>query len=105
MPVPWSGPWPAPSVPKVDAGATGDAGDADLAEHYETLRRIALRDGPGRAGLGAALLLSKGMAAWMRGWRACTPAPPGHCQPTGAGPPCEIVGVLAAMALACSEGT
>ena len=57
----------------------------------------------GRAGLGAALLVSKGMAAWMRGWRACTPAPlpsPGTGPARTAVP--ELVGVLAAMALACT---
>jgi hypothetical protein len=42
------------------------------------------------AGLGAALLAGQGMAAWVRGWRACAP------------PPAEVVGVLAAMALACT---
>jgi hypothetical protein len=62
--------------------------------------------GPGRAGLGAALLMAKGVAGWMRGWRACTtqppPAPPGR--PVGTRPPSEVVSVLAAMALACADG-
>ena len=60
-----------------------------------------LADGAGRAGLGAGLLMAQGMAAWMRGWRACTTA----ASPTssnGVGPPAEVVGVLAAMALACA---
>ena len=75
IPVRSSGPWPARNTPKVDAGATSDTGDGtELAEHYEALRRVALCEGAGRAGLGVALLASKGMAAWMRGWRACTPA-------------------------------
>jgi hypothetical protein len=74
-----------------------------LADHYEALRRVAMGEGAGRGGLGAALLASKGMAAWMRGWRACTPASPGARVPA-AGPPFEVVGVLTAMALACAEG-
>jgi hypothetical protein len=76
-----------------------------LAEHYEALRRTALDEGPGRAGLGAALLSSKGMAAWIRGWRACTPVPPrrdnASVLPTSHS---DVVGLLAAMALACAEG-
>jgi len=72
----------------------------DLAGRYEAVRAVALADGQ-RAGLGAALLMSKGMAAWMRGWRACTPAPPGPV--ASAGPPAEVVGVLAIMALACAQ--
>jgi hypothetical protein len=53
------------------------------------------------AGLGAALLVAQGMAAWVRGWRACTPpaARPGAVRPAL---PAEMVGVLAAMALACT---
>jgi hypothetical protein len=62
-------------------------------------------DGAGRAGLGSSLLASKGMAAWMRGWRACTPVPPGPRPPDPAGSQSEVVGLLAAMALACAEGT
>jgi len=70
----------------------------------------------GSAGLGAALLMAHGMAAWMRGWRACTPPPPrpapgadfgGPAQGGGraaGGQPAEVVGVLAAMALACAQG-
>jgi hypothetical protein len=64
---------------------------------------VALREGASRAGLGAALLASKGMAAWMRGWRACTPAPPGARAPAPPGSQSEVVGLLAAMALACAE--
>ncbi len=85
----------------------------DLARRYEDVRAAALGE---RAGLGAALLMAQGTAAWMRGWRACTPLSPlrvasadtGRMADTGrhpgAGPPAEIVGVLAAMALACAEG-
>lgn len=66
------------------------------------MRTAVLADGAGRAGLGAGLLMAHGMAAWMRGWRACTPAPARPAAPPGTGPPAEVVGVLAAMALACA---
>src|SRR5674536_128405 len=52
------------------------------------------------------LLIAEGMAAWMRGWRTCTPAPR-VARPASAAagpPPAEVVGVLAAMALACAPG-
>ena len=55
-----------------------------------------------RAGLGAALLVAKGMAAWVRGWQACVrPAarPAAAARPAL---PAEVIGVLAAMALACT---
>jgi hypothetical protein len=97
-------PWLARSIPKVDAGATSEAGEGkDLAGHYEALRSVALDEGLGRAGLGAALLSSKGMAAWIRGWRACTPVPPRRGAPALARSHSDVVGLLAAMALACSE--
>jgi hypothetical protein len=73
-----------------------------LVSHYEALRDLALAEGARRAGLSAGLLMAKGMAAWMAGWRACTPAVGSpsrvgaHSTPAG-----EVVGVLAAMALAC----
>ena len=57
------------------------------------------------AGLGAGLLVAKGMVAWMRGRRACQAAPVKRACPvdvrTGPG---EVVDVLAAMALACLGG-
>lgn len=84
-----------------DRDRLSDPAAEDLVGHYETLRAVAVHDGA-RAGLGAALLISQGMAAWMRAWRACTPT---AGRPTGAGrpaPPGEVVGVLAAMALACA---
>ena len=100
-----NGPGPAPNTPKVDAGATVDTdAGTDLAEHYEQLRGVALCEGAGRAGLGAALLASKGMAAWIRGWRACAPMAPAPRPPARSGSPSEMVGLLAAMALACTEG-
>jgi hypothetical protein len=55
-----------------------------------------------RAGLGAALLVTQGMAAWVRGWRACTPLAARPAPAVRPAPPAEVVGVLAAMALACT---
>jgi hypothetical protein len=84
----------------VRAGAEGQ----ELAARYEALRAAALSEGAGRAGLGAGLLMAKGMAAWMRGWQACTPPPPGPRRPAGASPAAEVVRLLVAMALACAKG-
>jgi hypothetical protein len=80
-------------------------GGADLGARYEAVRAAALAAGGSRAGLGAALLIAQGMAAWIRSWRACTPPPP-PARPGSAapGPPAEVVGVLAAMALAGAPG-
>lgn len=93
-----------PGGPKVDeADDDFDHGDpGGLAGRYEALRATALGQGVAAAGLGGALVVSKGMAAWMRGWRACrpqTPLPTLVERPASAG---EVVDVLAAMALACA---
>ncbi len=66
------------------------------------MRAIVVSEGAARAGLGAALLVSHGMPAWMRGWRACTPPASPIRAPAPAATPDEIVGVLAQMALACA---
>jgi hypothetical protein len=77
----------------------------DLVEHYEQVRAQALSAGVARAGLGAGLLVAKGMVAWMRGWRACQAAPAKRSSPAAArSEPAEVVDVLAAMALACAGG-
>jgi hypothetical protein len=55
-----------------------------------------------RAGLGAALLAAQGMTAWVRGWRACAPLAARPAALVRPAPPAEVVGVLAAMALACT---
>ena len=87
-----------PGGPKVDedAGASGD-----LVANYETLRAVAITEGAVRAGLGAALIVTKGLAAWVRGWRALAPVPHSVRAPAAA-PPGELVDVLAAMAFACA---
>jgi hypothetical protein len=74
-------------------------------ERYEQLRGAAV-DGQPAGSLGLALLLARGVAAWMRAWpsrsfapsRLGTPALPN----SGAQ---DIVGVLAEMALAVAAGT
>lgn len=90
-----------PRVDEQDATLDGRDGE-DLASHYEAMRAVAVGEGVSRAGLGAALLTSKGMPAWMRSWRACTPAAPSPGAPAQRAPASELVGVLAAMALACA---
>jgi hypothetical protein len=87
--------------PKVDERQELDAGE-DLVAHYEVLRAAALTEGATAGGLAAALLVAQGMPAWMRGWRACAPAPARPPVLQGATAPTEVVGVLAAMALACA---
>jgi hypothetical protein len=54
-------------------------------------------------------LAARGMAAWMRGWQACTAPPPDpdtrrRSPVPGAEASGEVVSVLAAMALACTRG-
>ena len=93
-----------PADPKVDDEVRSERGTNDLTHHYETMRAVALADGVARAGLGAALVVAQGLAAWMRGWEACTPParPPAvRDRPTT---PSDVIGVLAAMALACTGG-
>lgn len=43
----------------------------DLIAHYEQLRRDALRTADGGGGLGLALFLRRGMAAWIQAWPEC----------------------------------
>lgn len=78
------------------------APSGDLAGHYEALRYLALSEGVPRAGLGAALLVARGMAAWVAGWRACVPPAARPAAAVRTALPAEVVGVLAAMALACT---
>lgn len=83
-----------------------------LVKRYEVLRERALGARPDGHCLGLGVLLNRGVAGWMLTWRECV-APAqlaGRCSPAPATPPPvgeageEIVRVLAAMALACTEG-
>jgi hypothetical protein len=78
-----------------------------LVDRYEQLRRHALAgDGQGWR-LGLALLHRRGVAGWMRAWDGLPTPPPaagrGSPVPIAAGDQ-PLVGVLAAMALACVTG-
>ena len=105
---PWSARWHArkkntnenPSPPSEAADGHG------LAAHYETLRRAVIdpyeRSHPVRA---RALLMRKGMAAWMSGVEAASPPPAAprvasaeRQMPAGVESP--LVDILATMALA-----
>jgi hypothetical protein len=93
-------PWRGQSAPKAEAsGELADDGDV---ERYERLRACALAGEPDGHRFGLALLERRGVAAWVRAWQTSVPAPdptrPAVEPPTGTE---QIVGVLAAMALAC----
>jgi hypothetical protein len=73
-------------------------------QRYERLRGAAV-DGQPAGGLGLALLVDRGIAAWTLAWPRGAPASPARPAPglaAGDGP--AIVGVLADMALACLRG-
>ena len=77
-----------------------------LVEAYESLRGYALGDYKGRASPGLALLLHKGMAAWLEACARWTPPPSSradHQSSTGADLPPglrgELIVVLTTMAL------
>jgi hypothetical protein len=76
-------------------------GDGADVERYEQLRRRALGGDATGWRLGLAVLQRHGVAAWTRAWQATAPAPP--ARPAVATPLDSdgVVGVLAAMALAC----
>jgi hypothetical protein len=70
-------------------------------ERYEQLRRRALGGDAAGWRLGLAVLQRHGVAAWTRAWRSTAPLPP--VRPPAVTPVDDggVVGVLAAMALAC----
>jgi hypothetical protein len=76
---------------------------------YEELRSQVLDGGGCHHGLGMALLLRQGMAAWMKAWMESTPRVPDdrRTTPAAALPENghhEIVAILATMALShCQE--
>ena len=87
-------------------GAASAAAERFPLERYEEARRAAVGVATRAANsLGLALLMRRGMVAWMRAWVSCTAAPPRqHTEPTQhptVSP--EIVTVLAEMALAAAR--
>ena len=73
-------------------------------ERYEQLRAGAV-DGRPAGGLGLALLIARGVAAWARAWPDGAPAPSARRAPAPeGGEGQQIVAVLADMALACLDG-
>jgi hypothetical protein len=92
-------------TPRVGA-APRVASAAALRRGYEDLRRGVLAPGDGSRSLGEGLLVSGGMAAWMRAWVDVAPSresPPREaCDREGVLPAAgrgEMVSVLAHMAL------
>lgn len=73
-------------------------------ERYERLRGAAV-DGQPAGGLGLALLIDRGIAAWALAWPRTAPTAPARPAPglPAADAP-AIVGILADMALACLQG-
>ncbi len=72
-----------------DVDRVGQGKDA-LAERYEELRAQVL-DMKGGRGLGLALFLGRGMAAWMEAWASCVPEGQSTERPT---PPASSGGSL-----------
>ena len=92
--------------PARDADAVPTAAQTD----YEALRRALLEGHGGERELGLALLMRRGMAAWIRAWSACvTPAPPvqelgcGAQMPLPAGVRGEITRLLVTMAFSAHQ--
>ena len=107
---PSSEPWPAEKKNESEGLETPLAPAAmdqeRLVEAYESLRSYALGDYKGRAIPGLALLLHKGMAAWLEACARWMPPPPSqadHESSTGADLPPglrgELVVVLTTMVL------
>jgi hypothetical protein len=82
--------------------ATVGRGDVD---RYEQLRERALAGAPGSSRLGLALLQHRGVTAWTRAWHTTTPAPITSAPIAAPVGEHQIVGVLAAMALACAAAS
>jgi len=79
--------------------------DRELVGRYEELRRRALGGEPDGHPLGLAMLVRHGMAAWIHA-RHSTVAVAGPARSERSTPAAadQLVAVLAAMALACTQG-
>jgi hypothetical protein len=90
----------------VGPGSDRPAGGNDDVQRYEVLRGRALGGEASGWRLGLAVLQRRGVAAWLRAGEAITvaapPSRPSAEVPVPGGD--ELVGVLAAMALACLRG-
>ncbi len=79
-----------------------------LAERYEELRAYAVGAVPGSVPRGLALLVRRGVSAWVQGWASCAPACRAPTEPaaggvstTGTRTQAELVMALVTMALSC----
>lgn len=79
-----------------------------LAERYEEVRAYAVGAVPGAAPRGLALLMRRGVPAWVGAWASCAPAcslrvgpGSGGLGTTGARTQAELVMALVTMALSC----
>lgn len=82
-----------------DANRQGFAGPG--VERYEELRGHVVGGSGSCWRLGLAVLEQRGVAAWLQAWRALGVPTPVSAPARMSGPGEEVVGVLAAMALAC----
>ncbi|MHB1771729.1 MAG: hypothetical protein ACYCST_08300 [Acidimicrobiales bacterium] len=87
----------------MSAACGDDRAGSELIGAYEQLRAATLARGGASGGLGAGLLMGKGMSALIAAWAALPaprlPASPAVTAVTAA--PTEVVSVLASMALSC----
>lgn len=73
----------------------GGESPSSLGERYEELRSLARNGGETRGGLGLALFLRRGMAAWMEAWTRCQPSPGSDARPKPKAVPAESATVMA----------
>ncbi len=85
------------------AVVSADDDGVGLVERYEELRAsvVAGRAVPSH---GLALLMARGMAAWMAAWRSLGPPARPAIEASAGSIPTGIVAVLASMAVACLDG-
>jgi hypothetical protein len=78
-----------------------------VVERYEELRGVALGTTAPVHGRGLALILRRGMVAWMQAWSECAPAASTRVQPrvprAEAIPRPEVVALLTEMAISAAS--